>query len=53
MLLITTLIAWFVNSALAVEIGAEAEFVDFVAGALLGRNDCDCGHNYLSEYRAE
>ena len=57
MQLITTLIACFVSGALAVEIGAEAEFsTNFggLVGDILGESDnCHCGHNYFSEYQTE
>jgi hypothetical protein len=56
MQLITTLIACFVSSALAVEIGAGAEGSNFggLVGDILGESDnCNCGHNYRSEYQAE
>ena len=53
MQLIITLIACFFSSALAVEIGAEGIFGDLEDALLGGSNDCNCGHNYLSEYQAE
>ena len=49
MLLVTTLIACFVSSALAVEIGAEYSLGDLEDDLLGGNNyRCNCGPNYLT-----
>ena len=53
MLLVTIFIAWFVSSALAVEIGAEWSLGDLEDDVFGGSNGCSCGKNYKSEYEDE